>query len=76
MEKILFEKEVCAFLDLPSIPKKQHDNKSGFSKGVAVVKLRSGYNAYAVASFDPEKNKKPIINKVFSGEQFSEIVNI
>lgn len=76
MENILFEKEVCAFLDLPSIPKKLHDNKSGFAKGVAVVRLRSGYDAYAVASFDPEKNEKPIINKVFCGEQFTEIIRI
>ena len=76
MEKILFEKEVCSFLDLPSIPKKLHDGESGFTKGVAVVKLRSGIEAYAVATFDPEKNEKPIITKVFSGEQFTEIVSI
>lgn len=76
MEKILYEKEVCSFLDLPSIPKKIHDGESGFTKGVAVVKLLSGLEAYAVATFDPEKNEKPIITKVFSGEQFTEITRI
>ena len=72
---ILFEKEICAFLSLPSIPKKEWDNKSAFKNGVAVVNTYSG-QAYAVASFNPDKDSSVRITKVFSGEQFSKIEKV
>lgn len=73
---IEFEKEVLAFLNLPSIPKKEWNGQDAFKNGVAVISLRSGGEAYAVASFDPEKDAKPNIKKVFSMEQFTDIVRV
>ena len=34
---IEFEKEVCAWLTIPSIPKKEWDGNSSFKYGVAVI---------------------------------------
>ncbi len=74
---IAFENEVVKFLGLPSIPKKEWDGKSDFEKGVAVLTLTSGQEAYAVCSFDNEKGRsKPSITKVFGQEPFIEIKNI
>ena len=36
---IEFEKEVIKYLNIPSIPKKEWDGKSSFSKGVALLEL-------------------------------------
>ena len=66
----LFEKEVIQHLNLPSIPKKEWDGKSSFSKGVALLSLRGEREAYAVASFDADVDKKPNIVKVFGIEPF------
>lgn len=71
-----FEKEVCALLSLPSIPKKEWDKTSSFDKGVALITAISGRQEYAVASFDAEKNDKPVIKKVFGFEPFAEINRI
>lgn len=74
---IAFENEVVKFLGLPSIPKKEWDGKSDFEKGVAVLTLTSGQEAYAVCSFDNEKGKsKPSITKVFGQEPFIEIKSV
>lgn len=70
------EKEVLAYLRLPSIPKKEWDNKSSFSKGVAVLTLVYGGQTYAVATFDNEKDVTPRILKVFSPERFTVIEKI
>lgn len=66
----LFEKEVIQHLNLPSIPKKEWDGKSSFSKGVALLSLRGEREAYAVASFDANVDKTPNIVKVFGIEPF------
>lgn len=68
--EILFEKEVCKFLNIPSIPKKAWDKKSPFVSGVAIVNMNFGRKGYAVARFDAEKEKEPNIIKVFASEQF------
>lgn len=70
MGKIHYEKEVVQFLNIPSIPKKEFDGKTSFTDGVAVVNLRQGDQAYAVATFDKETDKAPKIKKVFSQEPF------
>lgn len=70
MDKILFESEVCKYLNLPNIPKKEWDKKTPFNKGVAIVDLAFGNKAYAVARFDVEKEKTPTIVKVFASEPF------
>ena len=70
MEKILFEQEICDFLALPKIPAKEWDKKSAFKKSVAIVRTFSGCLAYAVASFDPEKDSEVRIVKTFSPEVF------
>ena len=67
---ILFEKEVCAKLRIPSIPKREWDGKSSFQTGVAVVGLRTNRDAYAIATFDNENDKIPRVTKVFSDEPF------
>lgn len=66
----LFEKEVIKHLNLPSIPKKEWDGKSSFSKGVALISLHGEREAYAVASFDANVDKTPNIVKVFGIEPF------
>ena len=68
---VQFEQEVCKYLGLPSIPKKEWDGKTAFDKGVAVVDLFSGGSAYAVASFDPETDESIRIKKVFGSEPFT-----
>ena len=68
---IQFEKEIIDFLGLPSIPKKEHDGKSAFEKGVAIIELRYGREAYAVCKFDTESgDKEPRIVKTFGIEPF------
>lgn len=70
MENILFKKEVISYLDIPNIPKKEWNGKDAFKKSVAVVKTYSGLLAYAVASFDPSKDKDVRVVKSFSQEVF------
>lgn len=72
---IMFENEVVSFLGLPSIPKKEWDGKSPFDKGVGVVELSQGNDAYVVCKYQPEQAKL-IITKVFSLEQFKEIKKV
>lgn len=67
------EKEVIDFLRIPSIPKREWNQRDGFEKAVAVVNLSFGEQAYAVAAFDPEKDNAPRITKVFAQEPFSGI---
>ena len=71
--KIKYEKEIIEYLELPSIPKKEWDGKSPFPKSVAVVQLRSGDEAYAVAKYNPEKESAPRVVKVFGLEAFTKI---
>lgn len=73
---IEFEKQICNFLGLPSIPVKKWDGKRSFEKGVAVLEMLNGGQSYAVASFDAEKDEEPQVKKTFSIEPFSRIVEI
>lgn len=73
---VYFEKEICQALRLPSIPKKEWDGKSSFKNSVAIIKTMSMCEAYAVASFDAEKDDAPRIVRVFSQEPFQEILKI
>lgn len=73
---IAFEKEVLQYLNIPSIPLKEFDGKSSFDNGVAVVDLGDEMSAYAVATFDTEKDEKPRIKKTFSLEPFYGIKKI
>ena len=68
-----FEKEVVAYLNLPSIPRKEWNQTDSFQCGVAVINLSLGRQAYAVCSFDKETDKEPRITKVFGVEPFSGI---
>ena len=75
---IEYEKEVVEYLGLPSIPKKRWDGKTPFTKGVAVLKTKSGGLAYAVCV--GEENNEGHVNvsvrKVFSIETFTEISDV
>ena len=73
---ISFEKEVCTYLNIPSLPKKEWDGKSSFKNAVAVIKLSDGRQAYAVASFDEDKDNAPRIVKCFMTEPFYGIEQI
>ena len=75
-QKVLFEKEVTSYLNIPSIPLKEWDKKSAFKKSVAVVNTYSGMLAYAVASFDPQKDQEIRVVKTFSQEVFTGIEKI
>lgn len=73
---IQFEKEVISYFNLPSIPKKEWDGKSSFEKGIALLKLKDEREAYAVAAFDADVDKKPNIVKVFGIEPFLNIKKV
>ena len=53
---ISFEKEVCSYLNIPSLPKKEWDGKSSFKN--------------AVASYDEAKDDAPRVVKSFMTEPF------
>lgn len=67
---ISFEKEVCSYLNIPSLPKKEWDGKSSFKNAVATIKLGDSRLAYAVASYDEEKDDAPRVVKSFMTEPF------
>lgn len=67
---ISFEKEVCSYLNIPSLPKKEWDGKSSFKNAVATIKLGGSRLAYAVASYDEAKDDAPRVVKSFMTEPF------
>lgn len=76
MGKIKYENEVCEYLGIPNIPKKEHDGKSSFKKGVAIVRLAVSGTGYAVCTYDEEDDVEPRIIKSFASEPFYEIEKI
>ena len=73
---IKFEKEVCEYLQIPSIPKKEWNKKDSFKKGVAVVRLAVSGVGYAVCTYDEDDDIEPRIIKSFASEPFYEIEKI
>lgn len=71
-----YEKEVVAYLNLPSLPKKEWNQQDSFKDGVAIVCLSLGRLAYAVCTFDKETDKEPRIKKVFGIEPFTSIEKV
>lgn len=67
---ISFEKEVCSYLNIPSLPKKEWDGKSSFKNAVATIKLGGSRLAYAVSSYDEAKDDAPRVVKSFMTEPF------
>ena len=67
---ISFEKEVCSYLNIPSLPKKEWDGKSSFKNAVATIKLGGSRLSYAVASYDEAKDDAPRVVKSFMTEPF------
>ena len=67
---ISFEKEVCSYLNIPSLPKKEWDGKSSFKNAVATITLGGSRLAYAVASYDEAKDDAPRVVKSFMTEPF------
>lgn len=72
----MFEKEVCEYLSLPSVPVKQWDGQQSFKDGVAVVEFNDGEQAYAIATYNADIDTAPRIKKIFSLQAFSRIVEI
>ena len=73
---ISFEKEVCSYLNIPSLPKKEWDGNSSFKNAVATIKLGGSRLAYAVASYDEAKDDAPRVVKSFMTEPFYGIEKI
>lgn len=73
---ISFEKEVCSYLNIPSLPKKEWDGKSSFKNAVATIKLGDSRLSYAVASYDEAKDDAPRVVKSFMTEPFYGIEKI
>lgn len=73
---IEFEKEVIAYLNLPSIPRKEWNQIDSFQSGVAVVNMSLGRQAYAVCTFNKDEDKEPRIKKVFGIEPFTGIEKV
>ena len=73
---IKFEKEVCDYLRIPSIPKKEWNKQDSFKKGVAVVRLAVSGIGYAVCTYDEDFDKEPRIIKSFASEPFYGIENV
>lgn len=73
---VLFESEVCRFLGIPSIPKREWDKKSSFKNGVAMVRLIDDTLACAVCTFDSELDSEPRVTKTFHSVPFTEIHSI
>ena len=73
---IEFEKEVIAYLNLPSIPRKGWNQIDSFQSGVAVVNMSLGRQAYAVCTFNKDEDKEPRIKKVFGIEPFTGIEKV
>jgi len=73
---IEFEKEVIAYLNIPSIPKKEWNGKDSFQDGVAVINLTLNRQAFAVCTFNEDEDKEPRIKKVFGVEPFMGIEKV
>lgn len=74
---INYEKEICSYYGLPSIPKREWDGKSEFDKGVAVVELRDERLAYAACRYNTGKGDlQPRIVKVFSIDTICDVKDI
>jgi len=73
---IEFEKEVIAYLNIPSIPRKEWNQIDSFQSGVAVVNMSLGRQAYAVCTFNKDEDKEPRIKKVFGIEPFTGIEKV
>lgn len=73
---VKFEKEVCDYLKIPSIPKKEWNEEDSFKKGVAVVRLAVSGTGYAVCTYDADDDVEPRIIKSFASEPFYEIEKI
>lgn len=73
---VKFEKEVCDYLKIPSIPKKEWNEEDSFKKGVAVVRLAVSGIGYAVCTYDEDDDIEPRIIKSFASEPFYEIEKI
>ena len=64
---MLYEKEICSYLNIPSIPKKVWDGKKPFKNACGIVETKSGLKAYAVFEF-AESSNSAMVKKVFGEE--------
>lgn len=76
MENVFFEREICEYYALPSIPLKEWDGQSSFTKGVAIIKLAQNNFAYAACKYDVDNDNAPRVVKVFNQEPFYGIEKI
>lgn len=73
---VQYEKEICQYLGIPSIPKRKWDGEKSFLQGCAVTTHMDGSQSYAVATYDNEKDAQPRIKKVFNLEIYKKVEDI
>jgi len=73
---VMYEHEVTEHLGLPGIPRKEWNGRDAFAKGVALLDLADGREAYAVAAYDPKKDDAPRVVKVFGIDPFRGVKKI
>lgn len=74
---MMYERDVLAYLNLPSLPRKEWDGESSFARGVCKLLMRSGRYAYGVCTFDVDAGDVyPRIVKVFGLEPFVDVEEI
>lgn len=78
MDDINYKMEIIQLLGIPSIPKKEWDNKTSFDNGVAVIEDVMGNLNYACCSYDANEDKEGNvkIKKVFGSFPFNKVLNI
>lgn len=72
---VKYENEVLNYLNLPKVPKKEWNGKDEFKRGVAVIELKNGDEAYAVAGSKSLSPNDVIVRviKTFSRELFHKV---
>lgn len=75
---IAFEQEVCKYLGLPSIPKREWDGETMFEKGVAIIETKEGKQCYCACTCRVLSNGHCAaeVSKVFCLEPFVKIISV
>lgn len=73
------EKEVCRYLNIPSIPNKEKNKwngKSSFKRGVALVKRMTSEEDYVCCTYNSETDEDVRVIKDFGRGIFTEIIEV
>lgn len=73
---IEFEKEVCKYLNIPSIPKKEWDGQKKFTTGVGVLTHIDGSQSYAAVKYDLETGKAKVKKTFLNNIPWTELTKV